>query len=267
MIYFLRQTTKSFLQFAVKAVLVFGLVIAVIFIGTMVFFKEAQGNLNVDRTFSVSGTAKKMVTPDIAELTVGTIVQGKEINMIQDEATQKINNATEKIKSLEIPSEDIQTINYNLTPEKKINSNEIESYTVNIAIKITLRNTEPKDEMVGNVIEAATSAGLNEVRSLYFKVDNEETILDELKLEAIENAKERGKILSSEAGLKLGKLINMSEGYGSYSSYSNYPYEPRVPENAAISQDILQSDGNPIVQIQPGQFELSTIITLLYETR
>ncbi len=257
---------KNFFQFALKAVFVFVLVIGVIGIGTMIFFDRAQESFYVDTTFSADGTAKRLVTPDIAEITIGTYVQGRDITSIQKQATEKINKATDAVKALEIPDEDVQTVNYNLTPEKKFESNEIESYSVNVAIKVTIRNTDPKDEMVGKVIEAATNAGLNEVRSLTFEVDNQEEILDELKVEAIDNAKERAKVLAKESGLKLGKLLNMSEGYNPY-YYDDYKSAASFGSAESMPAVNLPLDAAPEIQVEPGQFELSTTVTLIYEIK
>lgn len=264
MAHFIHQAAQSFLQFAVKSLFVFILVIGVVVIATLLFFRQAQKSLNIDTTFSVSGTSERLVTPDIAEITIGAYVEGKDISEIQKQATEKINKASDAVKNLDIPEEDVQTVNYNLTPVNKKDSSTIESYTVNVAIKVTVRNTDPKDEMVGKVIDAATTAGLNEVRSLYFKVDNEEDILDELKLEAIADAKERSTSLAKESGIKLGKVLNMNEGYTPY-YYDDYATgfgESAASPEIAVGKDVARS-----LTVQPGQFELSSTITLIYEIK
>ena len=258
MLYFIKNTAKTFLQFAVKSLFVFGLVMAVVLVGTTYFFSRTE-EVTQDNTFDVTGTAKRLVTPDIAEITIGTLVRGKDIAKIQAEATDKINAAIEKVKALEIPEEDIQTSSYNLTPERKVGSNEIDAYSVDVSVKVTVRNTKTEDELVGKVIAAGTSAGLNEVRSLYFMVDDEQAILDELKLEAVDDAKARADALAEKAGLKLGKLLNVNEGYTPY--YYGYSEGGR-----GVAPDVAVDDAKN-VQVQPGQFELSSTVTLVYKIK
>jgi uncharacterized protein len=259
MMYYARNTLKGLVSFGLKSLMVFGLVIAT-FLISISFFVNRVTKETPTNNFTVSGTAKRYVAPDTAEITIGTIVEGINVNTVQTDATKKINAAVDAVKALGIEEKDIQTSGFNLTPKRNSDS-DITGYSIDITIKVTVRNVQPKDEKVGKVVSAGTDSGLNEVRSLNFSIEDQEKILDELKLEAIDDAKSRANELADKSGLRLGELKNVSD-----SSYYPYYYGSANYEMAADSVKSTAPATAP-VQVQPGQYELSSSVTLTYEIR
>ncbi len=259
MINYVRGTFKSLINFGLKSLLVFGLVLATVLV-SISFFVQRVTQETPYNDFTVTGTAKKYVTPDKAEVTIGTIVEGTDVKKVQSDATTRINAAVDSVKGLGIEEKDIQTSGFNLTP-KRNTSNDITGYSIDISVKVTVRGVQPKDEKVGKVVSAGTDAGLNEVRSLNFSIEDQEKIQDQLKLEAIDNAKARAQELADQSGLRLGKVKNVGDNsyYPYYYGSANYEMAGDTAKSTAPSA--------PVVEVQPGQFELSSTVTLTYEIR
>ncbi|KKQ36107.1 MAG: Orf1 protein [candidate division WS6 bacterium GW2011_GWA2_37_6] len=258
---------KELLKFGAKATFVFFLVVFAMLASSVFFYefvvKPADEDSSVDKTYSVQGYATRKVTPDTATITVGTILEDTNIVNLQNKANEKVSKAITDIKALGIKEEDIQTSEYSVEPDYDSAGERIIGYKINISVKVTIKNTNPEDNLVSDVMSKAIAAGLNEVRNLAYSVEDEENILEELKLEAIDKAKEKAEEQSDRAGLKLGDVTNVVEsGY-----YPIYGYDTGVlrEESAEASPD--STDSGSSIQIQPGQFELSSYVTVTFEIK
>lgn len=254
---YLKELLKNFTLYAFKASFTAVIVVIVLIIGFGIIYRN-QVSLNEAKTFSVQGEAKTKVVPDIIRITIGSIVEGTDVNLIQTTANEKINKALEKLKSLGIPENKIQTSSYDLIPQYDYNINKIKSYRVNISLLVEIENSKPQGEMAGKVINAGVESGLNEVRSLNFDLSNREEVMEELKLKAIENAKSKKDSLAKASGLRLGEVKNVVLG-------GNSGYYPPLYGNEGVASPDKAGTDNPTVNIKVGETELNTVVTIYYE--
>ncbi|MFQ5492699.1 MAG: SIMPL domain-containing protein [Candidatus Dojkabacteria bacterium] len=255
---FLKDLIKSFITYAAKATYVFALVMAVMLLAISFFFRQTN-NFTDQRTFQVEGSAERDVEHDIAQITVGSYIEGKDVVTIQNQANTKISQALDKIKALGISEEKIKTSNYSVSPEYDYEINKIDGYSVNVELRVEIENIKLEDNLVGDVIAAAAEVGLNEVRNLSFDVKDRDEILDELKLEAIADAKQRKDSLAAASGLRLGELKNIDDSGGRfyYDDFQAVGAEPFAGDEAAPKVKEIE--------IQPGETELTSRVTLVYE--
>jgi uncharacterized protein YggE len=108
---------------------------------------------------------------------------------------------------------------------------------------------------------AATKNGINNVSGLSFYLEDSEKVKQELKLEAIDNAKAKANELASKSGLRLGTLKNVEEG-GYYPMYTNASGASPM----AVSEKSVARDTAIPLNVQPGESEMNINITLVYET-
>ncbi len=262
---------REIMGFALKATYVYALVILGVLVSSIIFYAvviKPSEDSDTSNTYSVQGTASRKVTPDSAVVTIGTIMEDTNIINLQNKANEKVNLALKDIKALGIKEEDIETNNYTVEPDYDKDNEKITGYSINVALKITIKNTKPEDNAISNVIAKATSAGLNEVRNLTYFIEDEEKILNDLKLEAIDDAKGKANDQADKAGLKLGKIKNIQEsGYYPYynSSYGNKAVD--MAESSAGSGTPSVPNTVTRIQMQPGQFELKSAVTLYYEIK
>jgi uncharacterized protein len=215
-------------------------------------------------TFNVEGRAKKKVTLDTARVNVGVVLKDTTPVAVQQKASERYEKAIDAIKALGIPAEDIQTQNYSVNSVYKFETNEIEGYEINLSLVVIVRDTKPESALVSKVINAATESGFNSINSMSFYLEDMEKIQDELKEEAISDAKARAERESSLAGLRIGKVVNMN-------SYNPYPYYERGYENMDMVSNaklgVPEAVDMPQIQIQPGQTEVEVTVNLQYEIK
>lgn len=204
-------------------------------------------------TFSVSGTGKIVATPDTAIVTVGVSTNGLTVKDAQNQLNTSANKVSEAIKKLGIDAKDIESVNYNITPniDYRQLKQRITGYTASTNLQIKVKEIEKTN----SVIDAATENGANQVGGVNFEV-GDKTKLDNLaRVKAVSDAKAKAENAAKIAGFKLGRIINYTE------SASDYP-----PFMAARTLQVSEKDSaSSSTQIEPGSSEITLTVTLSYE--
>lgn len=175
---------------------------------------------------SVVGRGEVAYTPDIAKVNIGVQVDKA---AVADAALKRLNETVDKtieaISKLGIDKKDIQTQNYSLYPEYNYieNNSSIAGYSANQGLTITIRNISEEADLVSKVIGAATSAGANQINNVSFEASNLETLKQEARIKAINDAKSKAVQLSSAVGIKLDKIVGWWENFVQ-SPDTYYPY-------------------------------------------
>jgi uncharacterized protein YggE len=215
-----------------------------------------QTTVEKKNTFDIEGTGKVSAIPDVAEVNLGIEVRRRTVFEAQKEANEKINKITEAVKKLGIEERYIKTVNYSLYPQYDFKEGRsVTGYNVNVSLQIKVKNFEK----INAVIDTATSLGANQVGGLNFTIDDKK--LEDLKMQArkqaIEEAKKKAKEIAALAGIRLGKIVNVSEN-------STSPYFPQSLKQMQMGMG--GSDQETQTNILPGESEITVSVTLSYET-
>ena len=214
--------------------------------------KSASGEL------SVVGEGKVDITPDIASVDLGIIVNdAKSV----EEAQNKINIVNNAIiagmKSVGIDPKDIKTSNYSISPNYNYNEggNTITGYNGNVTVTIKVRDTEKLPE----VIQVSTKSGANQVMGTNYSVDKPEIYREQAREKAIANAKEQAEKLANQLGIRLGEITNIVESTGGY--------EPPIYYDRAMTLEKDAGSNIPSPDLQPGSQTITSTVTLFFEKR
>lgn len=267
---------------AIAIIAIFGVAVA-----GWVFLQFAGLPQNMPHEITISGTGKAYVKPDIAVVYFGVTTQELKSQDAVNKNNEKMNAIIKSIKDLGIEDKDIQTTLYNLTPvydystgimplkpagfegsvrpDSAVSSMPVDSYPIYIdrgrvfsgysleqQISVKIRDFSK----INSVLDKATAAGATNVGQLQFTVDDIEKVNSEARALAIANAKEKLKGLSRESGLKVGKLVNVYEGYNGY---------PQPMYAMGMAEKDSVSSVPP--QIQTGQQEVNVTVTLTYQVK
>ncbi len=207
--------------------------------------------------FSVTGEGKIAAKPDTAQISLGVIIHGSTVTQVQSDANKTMNKITDDLKNLGLAEKDIKTTNYSLQPDYNYNngSQTITGYSANISLLVKVKDFQK----INNVIDKATTDGANQVGGLSFIVDDPTEFENQARKIAIDDAKKKAQTLAGQAGLNLGRVINVVE---------NQQAQPRpmyVP--AMMKTDGLGAAPNVPTQVEPGSTEIIMDVTLTYETR
>ena len=82
------------------------------------------------------------------------------------------------------------------------------SYVVTNQLQVTVRDVSK----LGEVLSAATAAGANNIWGISFDLADTSALVEKARAEAIEHAKRDAERVASLSGVKLGKLLRVSDG-------------------------------------------------------
>lgn len=232
------------------------LLVLVIWLGVFAYAKFGPGlpvsSIVTQKTdlFTVSGEGKVTATPDVAILNLGMTTQKNSVKTAQAEANTVVNNLTKAVKELGVKDADIKTTNYSVYPN--YDYPKISGYNININLMITVRDID----RVNDILDKAASLGINSVGGVQFTVDEEKLkeLNKEARLKAIKDAKLKAEELATLSGMTLGKIVNIQEG-------SNRTY----PQPMYAKADMIAGGGG--AEVQPGSTDVTSSVTLFYETR
>lgn len=204
--------------------------------------------------FTVTGEGKVTVVPDTAIVDLGITANLPTVKAAQTQANTIINKITDELKKLGIDPKDIKTSNYSVYPQYNYQqNNRITGYQVNVSVTVTVREIDKVNE----VIDAATANGANTVGGIQLTVDEEQqkTLTQQARDLAVKEAKDKAASLAKAAGITLGKIINIQEGFTT-------PRPIYAKEMMAMG-----GGGQADTQISPGSTDITSSVTLFYETR
>lgn len=206
----------------------------------------------------VTGEGKVSAAPDVAILNVGLVTEGVSVNAAQKQNNDKMNSVISAIKGeFKIEAKDLKTQNYSVNPKYNWDNGRqtIIGYTVNQYLQVKIRNFDK----VGDIIARATALGANQVNGPDFMIDDIEKFRVQAREEAIKQAKEKAKLLSNQVGIKLGRIVNFSEGGSQYSPV------PRYGMDMAMSALETKAVASP--QIESGSQDVTVTVSIGYEIK
>lgn len=242
-----------------KPILTFLLVLAALFIFNKFGPPFSFNSVVTQKTdlFTVSGEGKVTVVPDIGVVNLGISLTRPSVKSAQTEVNNIINKISADTKSLGVDAKDIQTRNYSIYPEYDYRSDtgrKITGYRVSASLTVKVRDLEK----INQVIDTATANEANTISGISLTVDEtkEKELLRQAREEAIKEAKTKAESLARAAGITLGRIVNVQE--------SGSPVSPTYYRAAF---DSIAMEGGGETKIEPGSTDISSTVTLYYETR
>lgn len=197
---------------------------------------------------SITGTASIDATPDLATVNAGVESTAPTARDALTANSQKMNTVFDAIKELGIEDRDVGTSNFNISQNWRHGpeGSKPDGYRVSNQVTLRLRDVS----RVGEVLDALTTAGVNQAGDIQFDVEGADDLLDAARSEAVGKARKRAELYASAAGVTLGKVMSISEG-----GYNPAPH----PQFAAMESRMASAP-----PIAPGEQKLSVSVTVTW---
>lgn len=218
------------------------------------FFENSQMKT---QTFSVQGTGSATGTPDQSNVSFTVNKSAPTAETAQQQANALMNTIISDLQKSGVEKKDIQTSNYNSSPNYADDGTTILNYTVSENVDVTVHD----NAKVNKVIDIATKDGAQNVYgpNLTFSDTKQQQLEDQARVNAIDNAKQKAQRLANAAGMHLGNVINVQENQPT-------PIYPIRPEPLLFNAKAAGTAQSAPTQINPGQNTVTATITLTYET-
>jgi uncharacterized protein YggE len=202
---------------------------------------------------SVSAQAEAHRIPDVATVSAGVVTQAADANAAMRANAAQMDKVMASVRAAGIAERDIQTTGINVNPQYVYAENtppKITGYQASNTVSLKVRDIGK----LGKVLDALVASGANQVNGPSFEIDQPEEAYDEARRGALEKAQARAAMYAKTLGLKVRRIVSISEGAGFQ------PPRP-MPMMAMAARGKAEMD----TAVSPGETTLSANLDVVFE--
>jgi hypothetical protein len=175
----------------------------------------ADENSMVSRIL-VTGQGSTDIAADMAVLTLTVTRDEETARAALDANSADMSDVLSAMKSEGVKERDLQTSGFSIQPRyfyppNKPSTNHqpprIVGYTVRNSLTVRIRDISA----LGEILDTSVTLGVNEGGNIMFTNDDPSSAITQARVKAVKDAMAKAKTLAEAAGVKVGKLLEMSE--------------------------------------------------------
>lgn len=205
---------------------------------------------------SVTGDGKSSVAPDMAIVNFAVVKQAKTAREALDENNKAMNDVLSALKSGGIAERDLQTSGFSIQPQYNYpqpvdgqqQQPQLIGYQTINSVTVRLRDLAK----LGAVIDQSVSLGINQGGDIQFTNDKPDAAIEEARKNAVAEAVKKAKTLSEAAGVKLGRIIEISENV------------PRAMPQPVYRATMMKEASDAAVPVQSGENNYNVSVTVTF---
>lgn len=168
-----------------------------------------------EAVISVSAKGESSTAPDMAIVNLAVVKQAKTAREALDENNKAMADVLKALKEGGIAQRDLQTSGFSIQPQYNYpqpangqpQQPELIGYQATNSVTVRIRDLSK----LGAVIDQSVSLGINQGGDIQFTNDKPDDVMDEARKAAVANALKKARILTEAAGVKLGRVLEISE--------------------------------------------------------
>lgn len=206
---------------------------------------------------SISAEGKSTRTPDLAVFNAGVTTQGQTASEALGANSAAMNRVMAALRKAGIAERDIQTSQISLNPvysQPVMGPNGAVSQEPRIIGYQATNTVSVRSRDIGGfgkVLDALVATGANQINGPMFQLSEPEAAMDEARASAMKIARARADLYARAAGLRVVRIVSISEGGG---------FSPPQPVYAKA----MMADSAP-TPIAAGEVEAQVNLTVQFE--
>ena len=203
----------------------------------------------------VSATGETSRVPDVAIISAGVVTRAQTASAALSENSARMDRVVAALKRAGVADRDIQTSSINLNPEYRYAENQpprLTGYTASNQVSVRFRDIAK----TGEILDILVAEGANQINGPSLTIDKPEEALDEARTKAIAVGRARADIYARALGMRVVRLLSVSESGGSY------PVPPPMPVMMEA-----RAMGGAATKIDPGEQKVSVTLGMTFELR
>lgn len=200
----------------------------------------------------VSATGEVTRVPDIAVISTGVVTKSATASGAISQAATRMARVRAALKTAGVEDRDIQTSNLSLNPDYRYDNNQppkLVGYQASNTVTVRFRDIANS----GKIIDALVAEGANQINGPTLTIDKPEAALDEARAQAIRIGRARADLYARSMGLRVVRVVAVSESGGSY------PVPPPMPVMMEARAQAANS------KIDPGEQKLQVNLAMTFE--
>lgn len=158
----------------------------------------------------VTATGRVTRTPDIATIRAGVVTQAPTAAAAVAENASRMAKVIAALKKAGVADRDVSTAAVNLSPQYRYAENQppvVTGYQATNSVSVKFRDIGRS----GRILDTLVTEGANQIDGPSMSVDKPEAALDEARTDAITRAKARAELYARAAGLRVERIVSISE--------------------------------------------------------
>lgn len=205
-------------------------------------------------TITVTGEGQVEAAPDMATVSLGVTTEGDTASAALGTNSEAVAAVIARLKAEAIEDRDIQTSGLSLGPRYDYGGSnggqpKITGYFAMNIVTVRVRDVAA----VGGVLDGVVSEGANTLNGLSFGLEEDAAALDEARRRAVADAAHKAALYAEAAGVKLGRVLSISEPVG---------IQPRGP---VMMAEASFAKGAADVPVATGEVNLGASVSIVYE--
>ncbi len=207
-------------------------------------------------TISVSAEGTATAVPDMAVINLVVLREAETAREALDANTAAMTEVLNALKEDGIADRDLQTSDFSIQPRWVYPQNndgsqtpKIVGYQVSNGLTVRIRDLK----RLGDILDASVTLGVNQGGQIAFTNDKPDETISQARKDAVTKARKKAEEMAEAAGVKLGRIVSMSE-----QSYSN----PPMP----MARDMMKmaAESAP-VPVAAGENQYSVSVSMIFE--
>lgn len=194
-------------------------------------------SIQPETTLNINAEAKINQAPDIAYISAGVTEERASASEAMSAQAAAMNGVFSALKAAGIPAKDMQTSGLSLYPRYDYievkqrdgsvrGEQKLAGYVATNQITARVRDLDN----LGATIDSLVKAGGNTFSGVTFAIENDAEIKNDARAQAMKTAIAKAELYASAAGLKVARIVTISEGY-------EYSPQPVMMARAEMAMD------------------------------
>jgi len=199
----------------------------------------------------VSGSGSASAQANQATLTLGAWTEDPVASEAVEDNAVLMTSVIDAVKALGIEEDEINTVQYSVSPNYNWETRNITGYRVTNMIQIEVDDID----LVGSVIDAAAGAGANSIQGISFGLSEDvaEDLAEQAYVLALRNAQGKADLIAETLELEITGVLSVSESV----------YYPYTPYRSAVAEASFDAGYAPTPVIE-GSLSVSVSVQVAF---
>jgi uncharacterized protein len=201
-----------------------------------------------NKQVTVVGAGQVQGTPDTLRANVSIEATAADVTTAMNQSSSRTQAVIDAlVNNAKVDRKDISTSSVSLQPQHGPDSSTITGYRASNTITVKIRDLGSASQTLALIV--STGGDATRINSVNYFIDDDSKLVKDARARAFDDAKARAEQYAQLSGLKLGKVISISE--------TNATPTPTPMPHAAAEP----------VPLEPGQQTVSFSVTVVWELR
>lgn len=198
--------------------------------------------------------------PDMATITAGVETRGDTAQAALEENARRMTALVQTLRRAGIAERDVQTAYVQLNPRYERRNDRGEAIIVGYSASNTVRARVRTIANTGRVIDAVVASGGNVIQGVSFSYQDPQAQLDGARRDAIRVARERAELYANTLGMRVERVISVSEAGAAAPQSSN-------DDEIVVTGSIMRNNSAAPTPVAPGELQTWAYVSVSFVLR